>query len=220
MARQRKDKKRRTKEKKEFREVVLKIDRVNRVSKGGRRLRFRATVVIGNEKGLVGLGVGKAEEVVSAIQKGVTKAKRSLQKIQIIDGTIAHQVQAKFKGAEVIMLPARQGTGVIAGGAVRSIAELAGIKNLLSKTHGSNNKINASKATLKAFESLHEARTQEETPADLKPKKEDEKLSPASPKTSPSKRVDSQKKEEEKISATKDKKVKEKKDLTKDSKDN
>jgi len=141
-------------EQSEFKELVLKIDRVNRVVKGGRRLRFRATVVVGNQKGLIGVGVGKSEEVASAVKKGVTKAKRNFQKIQIIDGTIAHQIQAKFKGSKVIMLPARQGTGIIAGGAIRAVAELAGIKNLLSKSHGSSNKINTSKATLLALESL------------------------------------------------------------------
>ncbi|MDD4351883.1 MAG: 30S ribosomal protein S5 [Candidatus Gracilibacteria bacterium] len=141
-------------EQSEFKEVVLKIDRVNRVVKGGRRLRFRATVAIGNQKGLVGLGIGKSEEVANAVKKAVSKAKKSLMRIQLVDDTIAHQVYARFKGSEIMILPARQGTGIIAGGALRSIAELVGLKNILSKSHGSNNRINAAKAALLALSKL------------------------------------------------------------------
>lgn len=142
------------KEVKEFEEQVVQVDRVTRVVKGGRRLRFRATVVIGDKKGTVGYGIGKATEVQQAIQKAVSKAKKRLIKIPIYNGTIPHLVQVKFKASKVMMKPASVGTGIIAGGAVRQILELAGVHNILSKSLGSNNKINTSKATYKALLAL------------------------------------------------------------------
>lgn len=144
----------RKREPKEFEEEVIQIDRVTRVVKGGRRLRFRATVVIGDKKGRVGYGIGKSTEVQSAIQKAVTKAKRNLIEVPIYDGTIPHQIQLKFKAAVVFLKPAGRGTGIIAGGAVRKVLDLAGVKNVLSKSLGSNNKLNTTKATYQALAKL------------------------------------------------------------------
>ena len=140
-----------TREVKEFEEAVIQVDRVTRVVKGGRRLRFRATVVIGDKKGTVGYGIGKATEVQLAIQKAVAKAKKRLIKVPVYNGTIPHVIQVKFKASSVMMKPASVGTGIIAGGAVRQILELAGVHNILSKSLGSNNKINTTKATYKAL---------------------------------------------------------------------
>lgn len=142
------------KEVKEFEESVIQMDRVTRVVKGGRRMRFRATVVIGNKKGTVGYGIGKAAEVQQAIQKAVSKARKKLIRIPIYKGSIPHSVQVKYKASEVLMKPASEGTGIIAGGAVRQILELAGVHNVLSKSLGSNNKINTAKATYEALTKL------------------------------------------------------------------
>ncbi|EKD48102.1 MAG: 30S ribosomal subunit protein S5 [uncultured bacterium] len=143
-------------EPKEFEEEVIEIDRVTRVVKGGRRMRFRATVVIGNKKGKVGMGIGKATEVQAAIKKAVSKAKKNMKKINLFRDSIPHKVQAKFKSAKILLIPAGKGTGIIAGGATRKVAELVGIKNILSKSFGSSNKINCVKATFKALLNLRE----------------------------------------------------------------
>lgn len=138
----------------EFHEEVLAVDRVTRVVAGGRRLRFRATVIIGNKKGKVGLGIGKANEVMIAIEKAIAKAKKSLIIVPIVNDTITEQFSHKFKSAKILLMPAGKGTGIIAGGAIRKIAELAGITNLLSKSLGTTNKINNAKATMEAFAML------------------------------------------------------------------
>ncbi|PJC36604.1 30S ribosomal protein S5 [Candidatus Peregrinibacteria bacterium CG_4_9_14_0_2_um_filter_53_11] len=138
----------------EYEEEVLQIDRVTRVVKGGRRLRFRATVVVGNKKGKVGIGIGKSNEVVGAIQKAIRKAKRDMVLVPLINDTIPHEIKTKFKSARIILMPASPGTGIIAGGAVRKIAELSGIKNLLSKMVGGNNRITNAKATIRALSRL------------------------------------------------------------------
>lgn len=150
------------KETKEFEEAVIEVARVTRVVKGGRRMRFRATVVIGNKKGTVGYGLGKAAEVQMAIQKAVAKAKKTLIRVPIYKGTIPHQTQVKFKASVVFIKPASEGTGLIAGGALRQILELAGIKNVLSKSLGSNNRVNTAKAAYKALTKMRE-RTDMET---------------------------------------------------------
>jgi small subunit ribosomal protein S5 len=142
------------KEVKEFEEAVIQMDRVTRVVKGGRRMRFRATVVIGDKKGNVGYGIGKAAEVQQAIQKAVSKARKRMIKVPVYNGTIPHMVQVKYKSSSVMMKPASIGTGIIAGGAVRQILELAGVHNILSKSLGSNNKINTAKATYEALTML------------------------------------------------------------------
>lgn len=138
----------------EFREEVLQIDRVTRVVKGGRRLRFRATVVVGNEKGKVGIGMGKSNEVVGAIQKAIRQAKKDMVTVPLHNGTIPHEVKIKFKSARILLMPASLGTGVIAGGAVRKIAELCGIRNLLSKMFGCSNRVTNAKATMMALDKL------------------------------------------------------------------
>lgn len=155
-------------EPKEFEEKVVQIDRVTRVVKGGRRLRFRATVVVGDGKGRVGVGVEKGAEVVTAIEKATTKAKKSLKNI-ILDGTtIPHQITAEFAGAKVFLKPARKGTGVIAGGAVRAVLEAAGVKDILSKIQGSSSKLNNVYATMKALESLIPIEKPEKAPKEEK----------------------------------------------------
>lgn len=150
---------RRDKEPKEFEEEVLQIDRVTRVVKGGRRLRFRCTVAIGDKKGRVGVGIGKATEVVSGIKKAVAKAKNSLIKVPITDkDSIPHQVKLKHKSAHLFIMPASPGTGVIAGGALRKILNLAGVKNVLSKNYGTNNKVVTAQASIMILQKLKPAK--------------------------------------------------------------
>lgn len=139
---------------KEFGEAVIQIDRVTRVVKGGRRLRFRATVCVGNNKGKVGLGIGKSNEVVGAIQKATEKAKKNMITVPLDELTIPHDVKVKFKGSQLLLLPASEGTGLIAGGTVRKVLELAGVKNVLSKAYGSNNRVNVAKVTIEGLKEL------------------------------------------------------------------
>jgi small subunit ribosomal protein S5 len=141
-------------EKKEFEEVTIDIARVMRVTKGGRQLRFRALVIIGDKNGQVGAGLGKAGEVSVAIQKAIASAKKNLIKVSLKGDTIPHEVNKKYKSALVRLLPASPGTGIIAGSAVRVICELAGIKNILAKSFGSNNKACLAEATLNALKDL------------------------------------------------------------------
>ena len=145
---------RKPREAKEFEEAILQIDRVTRVVKGGRRLRFRLTVVIGDKKGRVGFGIGKSSEVMTAIQKAVRRAKQNLITVPIVNGTIPHEANESFKASRVLLFPAPEGKGVIAGGAVRKILELAGVKDVLSKSHGSRNKLNIACATFNALRGL------------------------------------------------------------------
>ena len=139
---------------KEFEENVIAIDRVSRVVKGGRRFRFRAIVVIGDGKGRVGLGIGKGGEVVTSIAKAVARARRNLITVPLKGGSIPHEVTVRFSGAQVMIKPASAGTGVIAGGAVRSVVEAAGIHDLLTKSFGSTNKVNNAYATIMALSQL------------------------------------------------------------------
>lgn len=138
----------------EWEEEVIQIDRVTRVVKGGRRLRFRATVVIGNKKGKVGMGIGKSVEVQGAIKKAVAKAKKSLIEVPIVGETIPHRVDIKFKSAKMMIMPGCPGTGIIAGGPLRKIIELAGIKNVLSKVIGCKNRLSNSQAAIMALSQL------------------------------------------------------------------
>lgn len=142
------------KEPKEFEEEVIQIDRVTRVVKGGRKLRFRATVAIGNRKGKVGIGIGKSNEVTGAIQKAISKAKKNLIQVPLDGFTIPHNIKFKFKAAKLLLLPAVPGTGLIAGGTVRKVLELAGVKDILSKSFGTTNKVNCSKVTFLALQHL------------------------------------------------------------------
>ena len=145
------------KEQKEYEEEVLQIARVTRVVKGGRRLRFKAAAIIGNKKGKVGIGLGKSTEVSSAIQKAITKAKKNIIKVPIVNETIPHEVKIKFKSASILIMPASKGTGIVAGGATRKILDLAGVQNVFGKTFRSNNKVVNAQATIKALELLHSA---------------------------------------------------------------
>jgi small subunit ribosomal protein S5 len=144
------------KEVKEFEEEVLELARVTRVVKGGRRMRFRATVVIGNRNGKVGVGIGKSDEVVGSIQKAISDAKKNLVVLKMDGTTIPHDVSMKYKSASILLMPAAPGTGIIAGGTIRKVVELAGIKDILSKSFGTTNKIACSRATLEALKLLKE----------------------------------------------------------------
>ena len=146
------------KEKPEFEEVVVAVDRVTRVVKGGRRLRFRALVVVGDHNGRVGAGIAKGQEVQSAVQKAVLAAKKNMITVPITkDGSIPHEVLEKFGASQILLKPASAGTSVIAGGAIRSVVTLAGIQNILSKSLGSNNKMNVVMATINALKHFKQA---------------------------------------------------------------
>lgn len=141
-------------EEKTFEEFVINIDRVARVVKGGRRFRFKALVAVGDRKNRVGVGVAKGADVQAAVAKATDVAKKNLVTIPVINSTIPHDVEVKLSGARVLLLPAAPGTGVIAGGVVRSIIGLTGINNLLSKSLGSTNKVNIAYATIQALKDL------------------------------------------------------------------
>lgn len=138
-------------EEKEFDERMVNIDRVARVVKGGRRFRFRALVVVGDHKGRVGVGTSKGADVTAAMTKATEVAKKNMVKINLFNDTIPHESQAKVAGANILVKPASPGTGLIAGGVVRTVLEVAGIKNALSKSLGSSNKINIAYATVEAL---------------------------------------------------------------------
>ena len=150
----RRDSNRAPEEPKQFEEIVINIDRVSRVVKGGRRFRFKALVVVGNRKDLVGVGVAKGADVQAAVAKATDVAKKNLVKIAIENDTIPHDVELKFSGARVMLKPAAPGTGIIAGGVVRTIIGVTGISNLLTKSLGSSNKVNIAYATIEALKSL------------------------------------------------------------------
>ena len=156
---------------KQYNETVISVNRVTKVNKGGRTLRFAATVAVGDGKGKVGLGTGKANEVQDAIKKAVQDATNNITKIDLVENrTVSHDATGRSGAAKVLIKPAKEGTGVIAGGAVRVILELAGIKDIVSKSLGSNTKINMAKATLEALKSERTA----EHIAELRGKKVEE----------------------------------------------
>jgi len=143
----------------DLKDRLVAINRVTKVTKGGRTFSFSAIVVVGNEKGIVGYGLGKAKEVTTAIAKGVEDAKKSLIQVPIFKGTIPHEQVAKFGGAKVFMKPASHGTGVKAGGAMRAVLESVGITDVLAKSKGSSNPHNLVKATIEALISMRDAQT-------------------------------------------------------------
>lgn len=143
-----------TPEEKQYDERVINIDRVARVVKGGRRFRFRALVVVGDHKGKVGIGIAKGADVTAAVSKAVEVAKKHFVIINLHKGTIPHEAQSKVGGASILLKPALPGTGLIAGGAVRTVLEVAGVNNILSKSLGSSSKINTSYATVAALSSI------------------------------------------------------------------
>lgn len=138
----------------EFEEVIVNIGRVTKVVKGGRRFRFTALVVVGNKNGLVGFGFGKAKEVPDSIKKAVDDAFKNIIKVDMRGSTIAHDIEVKYNASRVLLKPASEGTGVIAGGSTRPVLELAGIKDILTKSLGSNNSSNVVRATIKALSML------------------------------------------------------------------
>lgn len=141
-------------EKSEFEERVVHINRNSKVVKGGRRFSFGALVVVGDKSGRVGYGLGKANEVADAIRKGGETAKRAMQPVVMKGTTIPHEVTGQFGGAQVLLRPASEGTGVIAGGSCRAVLELAGVRDVLAKSLGSSNRLNVTKATIAALASL------------------------------------------------------------------
>ena len=147
----------------EFDQVIIDIARVTRVMAGGKRMRFRACVVIGDRKGKVGSAVAKGADVTLAVNKAVTKARKNLVSIPIINETIPHRVDVKFGAARILIKPAPKGTGIIAGGAVRMVLDLAGVSNVVAKILGTNNKINNVKATIKALQMLKKVEPKVET---------------------------------------------------------
>ena len=142
-----------------FKERLVSINRVTKVTKGGRTFTFAALVVVGNENGVVGYGLGKAKEATAAIQKGVDDAKKNLVKVPVLNGTLPHEQYGKYSGAYVYIQPATPGTGVIAGGAMRAVLESVGVKNVMAKSKGSSNPHSVVKATFDALTKMRDAYT-------------------------------------------------------------
>lgn len=147
----------------ELKDKLVNVQRVAKVTKGGRTFSFSAVVVVGDENGIVGHGLGKASEVASAVAKGIDDAKKTLIKVPIINGTIPHLQNGKYGGARVMIKPAAHGTGVIAGGAMRAVLESAGVTDVLAKSQGSSNPHNVVKATIDALTKLRDAHTVAQT---------------------------------------------------------
>ena len=141
----------------ELKDRLVKINRVTKVTKGGRTFTFAAVVVVGDGNGVIGYGLGKAGEVTAAISKGTEAAKKNLVKVPVLKGTIPHEVEVKFGGAHVLLKPAAAGTGLKAGGAMRAVLESAGIKDVIAKSKGSSNPHNLVKATIAALSQMRDA---------------------------------------------------------------
>ncbi len=140
----------------ELKDKLVAVQRVTKVTKGGRHFSFAAIVVVGNEKGVIGHGLGKANEVTDAITKGIEDAKKSLIKVAVLNGTVPHPQEGKFGGARVLLKPAAHGTGVIAGGAMRAVLESVGVTDVLAKSKGSSNPHNVVKATIDALTKMRD----------------------------------------------------------------
>ena len=147
----------RVEERDEFDKKLLEVRRVTKVVKGGRTMRFSALVVVGDKKGRVGMGTAKASEVPMAVEKATKAAKKNLVTVPVVNGTVPYEAVGKFSTTRIIILPSKAGTGVIAGGAARSVFELAGYTDITSKIHGSTNKINTVRATLNALKDMRTA---------------------------------------------------------------
>ena len=143
----------------ELKDKLVAVNRVTKVTKGGRTFSFSAIVVVGDENGIVGHGLGKAKEVTEAISKGIDDAKKNLIRVPILHGTVPHIQKGKFSGARVLLRPASEGTGVIAGGAMRAVLESVGVHNVLAKSQGSSNPHNVVKATIDALSQMRDAVT-------------------------------------------------------------
>ena len=141
----------------ELKDKLVAVNRVTKVTKGGRTFSFSAIVVVGDKNGIVGHGLGKAKEVVEAISKGIDDAKKNLIRVPILHGTVPHIQKGKFSGARVLLRPASEGTGVIAGGAMRAVLESVGVHNVLAKSQGSSNPHNVVKATIDALSQMRDA---------------------------------------------------------------
>jgi small subunit ribosomal protein S5 len=141
----------------ELKDKLVSVNRVTKVTKGGRTFSFSAIIVVGDENGIVGHGLGKAKEITEAIAKGIDDAKKNLIKVPILRGTVPHTQKGKFGGAQVLLKPATPGTGVIAGGAMRAVLESVGIHNVLAKSQGSSNPHNVVKATIDALSKMRDA---------------------------------------------------------------
>lgn len=162
----------------EFEQRIVDLARVTRVMAGGKRMRFRACVALGNKKGKIGIGISKGADVTIAVTKAVTKAKKDIIDVPIINETIPHEIIQKYGAAKLLFKPSKKGRGVIAGGAVRVILELAGIKNITSKILGTNNKVNNAKCTIEAMKNLKKVEKRKPEPektGDMKVKVEVEK---------------------------------------------
>ena len=141
----------------ELKDKLVSVNRVTKVTKGGRTFSFSAIVVVGDENGIVGHGLGKAKEVTEAISKGIDDAKKNLIRVPILHGTVPHIQKGKFSGARILLRPASEGTGVIAGGAMRAVLESVGVHNVLAKSQGSSNPHNVVKATIDALSKMRDA---------------------------------------------------------------
>lgn len=162
-------------EEKKYKEKLVKINRVTKVTKGGKKIAFRALVIVGDENGTAGIATAKSKEVPSAIKRASEIAKNNLFKINISDDTLPHEIVGNFKASKVLMRPAREGTGVIAGGSIRILLELLGVKNVVAKSIGSNNTLNMAKAALEGLKLLKSHHVEEErrgVPITLSRKKE------------------------------------------------
>jgi len=181
-------------ERDEFEQRIIDLRRVTRVMAGGKRLRFRACVVVGDHKDKIGYGVAKGKDVSLAVNKAVAQAKKDLLTVRMVEGTIPHEMTVKYGAALVILRPAQVGTGIIAGGAVRSVLELSGIKNISAKILNSNNKVNNVKAVFKALQDMKE-RPVEDSTTSVKEKGKKEKPAPVeiSKKNQPVKENDTKK---------------------------